>query len=557
MNSKLLSATFSIMFLASSWAQGQTNPRYLILFKDKASSPYAVSRASEFLSEKAIARRNKQNISITENDFPPNPEYLTAIKNTGASVIFPSRWFNGVLVEASATQLASIQSLSFFKGIEGNHPLANLTSPSSGVSRVATTSRVKSTDADIDYGLMKQQLALIGVDQLHNLGFQGENMLIGVLDAGFSRADQLTYMKPVFDENRIVDTYDFVSRETDVYDDDSHGINALSTIAANQPGTMVGAAFKASFALYRSENVSIESPYEEVTWLLAAERADSVGVDIISSSLGYNIFEGEFDSDEYNYTYQDMDGKTTIISRAARYAAQKGIMVVSSAGNEGNNSWRYITAPADVDSVVSVGATTLTKTYAAFSSIGPNALGQMKPDVAAVGSGTVIGNSSGTGSTTTSNGTSFSAPQIAGLLALLWQAYPTLTAQQIITALKKSGHQASAPDNLLGYGVPSGSLANEIIKNDYLLLGTEPDLLNNIILSPNPAQADLTLTIPTSLVGQKSTISLFMQNGKSVFTQQKNLTDSENIPVDKLSAGLYLVKIDVQNRSKTIKFIKQ
>ncbi|MCF0057353.1 S8 family peptidase [Dyadobacter sp. CY356] len=557
MKIKLLLLTSFIVFFLSDFTLAQTNPRYLILFKDKANSPYSISRPTEFLSARAVARRTNQNIAITEHDFPVNPAYVTAIKQTGAMVIYSSRWFNASLVEASASQLAAIKNLAFYKGIEQNHPLANLTSPSAGLSRTAKFSEVKTTTEDLNYGLMQQQLALIGVDKLHQEGFHGENMLIAVLDAGFNRADELNYMKPVFDENRIIDTHDFVSRESNVYDDDSHGINALSTIAAYQPGSMIGAAFKASFALYRTENVFIESPYEEVTWLLGAERADSVGVDVLSSSLGYTTFDDEFNSPEYNYTYEDMDGKTTIISRAARYATRKGILVVNSAGNEGNKAWHYIGAPADVDSVVSVGATTLDRSYAAFSSVGPNAIGQLKPDVSAVGSGAVVGNSTGTGSATTSSGTSFSAPQIAGLATILWQAFPKLTAQQIIAALKKSGHQTANPDNLLGYGVPNGALAEAIIKNDFVLLGTEPDILNEIILSPNPVQQDLTLTFPVSLIGKKSTLSLISQSGQTIWYNQQVLNSTISLPTNSLSAGLYLIKVDVSNRSRTLKFVKQ
>jgi serine protease AprX len=557
MKYKFLLFTICCFSFLSFSGQAQSNPRYLILFKDKANSPYSTSRPAEFLSERAVARRSNQNIAITENDFPVNPAYITAILQTGASVIYSSRWFNGSLVEASAAQLASIKNLSFYKGIEQNHALANLTTPSAGLSRTAQTSDTKNTAADLDYGRMQQQLALIGVDKLHQKGFHGENMLIGILDAGFSRADELTYLKSLFDEKRIIDTHDFVSREVNVYNDDAHGLNVLSTIAAYQPGTMIGAAFKASFALYRTENVFMESPYEEVTWLLGAERADSTGVDVLSSSLGYNTFDGEFDSPEYNYTYQDLDGKTTIISRAARIATRKGILVVNSAGNEGNKVWRYISAPADVDSVASIGATTLNKTIAAFSSVGPNAIGQLKPDMAAVGSGTVVGNSTGTGSATTSNGTSFSAPQIAGLAAILWQAYPRLSAQQIITALKKSGNQANSPDNFLGFGVPDGALAAEIINNDFTVLGTEPNILNSIILSPNPVQQDLTLTFPASLIGKKSTLSLISQSGKTIWHNQYVLNSTLPIPTNSLSSGLYLIKVDILNQSRTLKFVKQ
>lgn len=552
MNIKIILLICLSLMLLSDFSQAQNNPRYLILFKDKASSPYAVSRPEEFLSPKAISRRSRQKIAVTENDFPVNPAYITAIKQTGSTVIYPSRWFNGALVEASASQLEAIKNLSFFKGIEQNHALANLTAPSPGL-RMAATETIA---ADIDYGRMREQLTLMGADHLHQEGFQGENMTVAVFDAGFNRANQLDFLKPLFTENRIVDTHDFISRNSNVYDDDTHGLHVLSIIAANQPGTIVGAAFKADFVLYRTENVLMETPYEEVTWLLAAERADSIGVDVINSSLGYNTFEGEFNTPGYNYTYQDMDGKTTIISRAARIATRKGILVVNSAGNEGNKAWKYITAPADVDSVLSVGATTLNKSYAAFSSVGPNAIGQQKPDVSAVGSGTVFGSSSGSGNVTTGNGTSYSAPLIAGLATILWQAFPNATAQQIIQALKKSGHLATSPDNFLGYGVPNAALAEEIIRNG-IVLGTEPDPMDDVILSPNPVEKDLTLTFPTGLSGKKSTVSIISQNGKVLSSDPVVLGKSLLIETNHLAAGLYLIKVEVLNRNRTIKFIKQ
>jgi len=553
MNTKILPVTFLILGLLSNISQAQTNPRYLILFKDKVGSPYSVSQPAAYLSAKAIARRTRQKIAITENDLPVNPSYVTALKQTGATVIYSSRWFNGTLVEASAGQLADIKNLPFYKGIEQNHALANLTTASPGLRTGAVETGNKAV-ADLDYGRMREQLALMGVDQQHQKGYQGENMLVAIFDAGFYKANELEFLKPVFNENRVLDTHDFISRNKDVYDDDSHGLHVFSIIAANQPGTMIGAAFKANFVLYRTENVLMETPYEEVTWLLAAERADSIGVDVINSSLGYNSFEGEFNTPEYNYTYQDMDGKTTIISRAARFAARKGMLVVNSAGNEGNKSWKYISAPADVDSVLSVGATTIDKSYAAFSSVGPNAIGQQKPDVSAVGSGTVFGNSSG--NVATGNGTSYSSPLIAGLATILWQGFPNLTAQEIIQALKKSGHLATAPNNFLGFGVPNVTLAAEIITNG-IVLGTEPEILESIVLSPNPVQQDLTLTFPVALAGKKSIVSIISQSGQTLWEKQVLLDKTLPLQTSGLSTGLYLIKVEVQNRSRTLKFIKQ
>lgn len=554
MKKTLLFTAFSLL-LTQAAAFAQSNPRYLVLFKDKANSTYSVDKPTEFLSQRSVDRRKKQNIAITTNDLPVNQGYLFAINQTGAKVIYPSRWFNGALVEASSAQLTQIKTLPFYKGIELNLPVANITSKSPGIARTDATNRKLGTTEDVDYGKMNAQLALMEVADMHKKGFQGENMLIAILDNGFAKGDEVAYFKQVRDEKRIIDTHDFVARDGNIYNDGFHGLNVMSTIAAYLPGTLVGTAFKASFALYITENNAGESPYEEITWLMAAERADSLGADVINSSLGYTTFDDEFDSPAYNHTYKDMDGKTTIVSRAARYATRKGILVVNSAGNDGSNSWHYIGAPADVDSVLSVGATDYNRAYASLSSVGPNSAGLQKPDVAAVGAGTMIGDLSGGASS--GYGTSFSAPQIAGVAAILWQAFPNLTAQQVIYVLKKSGHLAAAPDNRLGYGVPNLIKAQEIAQNEFSPLGTEGELLSSVILSPNPAQDVVTLTIPQTLVGKMANVSLFAANGATMHSAATRLAAKLTIATGQLASGLYLVRLKVDNQERTLKFIKR
>lgn len=547
---------FIIFTLAAQpFCQAQSNPRYLVLYKDKANSPFSIDKPTAFLSQRSVTRRNRQNISIKTQDLPVNPDYVAAVKQTGARIIYSSRWFNGSVVEASAAQLTAIKKLAFYKGIELNLPIANLTSKTPGIERVAAVKEKFEATEDLNYGGMNAQLALMEVPELHKKGFHGENMLIAVLDNGFNNGNIVPFLKHLKDENRVIDTHDFVSRDSDVYADGSHGLAVLSTIAANQPSVMIGAAFKASFALYRTENDLAESPYEEVTWLLAAERADSLGADIINSSLGYTTFEGEFDTDEYNHTYADMDGKTTIVSRAARFATRTGMIVTNSAGNDGNKSWHFIGAPADVDSVFTVGASNYDRSYAALSSVGPNAAGIQKPDVAAVGAGTIVGNTSG--NVSGGSGTSFSSPLIAGVSALFWQAHPELTAQQVIYVLKKSGHQASAPDNLLGYGVPNLTKAEEIFVTEFKPLGTENELLTSIVLAPNPVQSEVRLTIPQTLVGQNAELVLLGVNGKTFNASQSRLTSSHTIPTGDIPSGLYLINIKVASQERTLKFIKR
>lgn len=554
MKKTLLLTAFSFILIQAA-VLAQANPRYLVLFKEKDNTSYSADRPTEFLSQRAIDRRKKQNIAITSHDFPVNAGYLFAIRQIGAKVIYPTRWFNGALVEASDAQLADIKKMPFYKGIELNLPVANITSKSPGIARTAATHQKLGTTEEVDYGKMNNQLALMEVADLHKKGFQGENMLIAVLDNGFAKADEVAYFKQLRDGKRIIDSHDFVARDGNIYNDGFHGLNVMSTIAAYLPGTLVGTAFKASFALYITENNSGESPYEEITWLMAAERADSLGADVINSSLGYTTFDDEFDSPAYNHTYKDMDGKTTIVSRAARFATRKGILVVNSAGNDGNDSWKYIGAPADVDSVLTVGASNYDRSYSSLSSIGPNSSGVQKPDVAAVGAGTIIGDLAGGASS--GYGTSFSSPQIAGVAAILWQAFPNLTAQQVIYVLKKSAHQASAPDNFLGYGVPNMVKAQEIVQNEFAPLGTEGELLSSVILAPNPAQDQVTLSIPQTLVGKMATVSLYAASGATMHSAAARLNARHTIATGQLASGLYLVRLKVDQQERTLKFIKR
>lgn len=428
----------------------QNSPRYLVLFKDKEGTPFTTTEPESYLSKRAIERRQRQNIPVEIADLPVNPNYIAAVENTGAVVLHSTKWFNGVVVSASETQIQAIRLLPFFSGIERDKAITR----ANYSGRTGVNSNKFGTAADIDYGNSGTQLEMLGVPSLHKAGYSGNTMLIGVFDSGFTRADQQGYLSHLFSNGKISDTYDFISRDTNVFDDHNHGLQVLSVMASKLEGSLVGPAFDATYALYRTENASNETPYEEVSWLLAAERADSLGVDIINTSLGYY----DFDDATLNYTQSQMDGRTTIISKAARFATRTGMLIVVSAGNEGNSSWRYITAPADVDSVLTVGAITSAGNRSPFSSFGPNSEGTIKPDVVALGSGVRVGTTSG--GVSSSNGTSFSSPLIASFAALLWELHPNYTAQEIASLIRSLGSQADKPDTTLGYGLPYyGTLA--------------------------------------------------------------------------------------------------
>lgn len=538
------------LFFWSSAAQAQKLPRYLVYFKDKPNAATLAQKPENFLSPRAIDRRKRQGIAISTQDVPVNPGYIQAIGQTGAKVLFSTRWLNGALIEATDTQLAAIRALPSFKGIERNLPLA--TSTTVGMARLSTVNEKLGTQETVDYGRMKDQLTMLGVPELNDKGFRGQGMLIAMLDAGFSRANELGYLKSLFDDKRVLDTYDFISRNTNVYDDHFHGLNCLSTIAANQPGLMVGAAPEASFLLYRTENEFSETPYEEATWVLAAERADSLGADIVSCSLGYHLF----DDPKYDYTPKILDGKTALITRGAQHAARTGMLVINSAGNAGNEPWGYITPPADADSILAVGATFSNRTRAPFSSLGPTADGRIKPDVAALGVGTIIGNDLATGSASTGSGTSFATPLITGLAAVLWQAYPTLTAQQLLKVLQQSGHQAATPDSLLGYGIPTAQRAQEIILRDYTPLATEPTALSTVILYPNPAQDVVYVQFKNQSIPPSTDVQLLNTSGITLMRIIPTKESVVKLSMVPFPPGIYFVKITTPQSVRVLKFVK-
>ncbi len=468
-----------ILILSSANIFGQN--KYLIILKDKNNSPFSTETPLVYLSERAVQRRLKQEIPITSHDFPPNPSYVQQIAETGVKIINKSRWMNAVLIDTDINGLKKVLSLPIVKGQESpfSNGLEKGGSDNSGKSVRKGTKNVSDGENILfDPGSSSNQLEMLGVDKMHARGFTGKGMLIGILDSGFQNADKLDVFNSVFVENRVLETFNFVNPNTSVYQAHNHGTSVFSCIASNLDGQLIGTAPDATFALYVTENVTSETRLEEVNWLLGAERADSVGVDVINSSLGYSTF----DKSEMNYTYADLDGNKSICTRAADWAASKGILVVLSAGNEGNKGWKYITTPADADSVISVAAVDANGEYVSFSSVGPSADGQIKPELAAKGLSTTLAVPQNI--VTTGSGTSFASPLLAGMVAGFRQAFPDLNAMEIRSILLKSGSQAQTPDEKLGYGIPDFERA-------YDLAQLESVLKNNhkiLIVYPNPAE---------------------------------------------------------------------
>ena len=455
---KLLFLLALIFFIgcANSYAQFS---RYIIQLKDKSGNPFLTTNPAQFLTQRSINRRIRYNIAVDESDIPITPAYLDSIRLTGnVTIINVSKWLNQVCIQTTdAAALIKINSFVFVKGASpiaarvGNiiSPISKPLDPPGQPLPIIITGKPQSPTDFYNYGESFPQIHLHNGEFLHNHGFRGEGMQLAIMDAGFYHYQSLPTFDSVRKNQQILGTWDFVANEASVNEDFAHGMNCFSTIAANIPGTFVGTAPATSFYLFRTEDVSSEYPVEEQNFAAAAERADSLGVDVFSVSLGYTTFSNNL----FNYTYNDMNGNTTISARAADFAAKKGIFVTVAAGNEGSSSWHYITTPADADSVLTVGAVALNRQVALFSSFGPSSDGQIKPAVAAVGSGAVIANQS-TGFPSFGNGTSYSCPIMAGVATCLWQAFPEVNNMGIIDALEKSADRFTTPDDRTGFGIP-------------------------------------------------------------------------------------------------------
>lgn len=450
---RLFVTTLALLLLAVNSKSQQT--KYIVYFTGKSATGFSLVQPSAYLSARAIERRNRYNIAIDSTDLPVVEKYVDSIRAAGAVTILGRlRWINAVMIQT--TDVAALNKINSFMFVKSKDSIA-VRSAFSGrivknnpvVKPLSVMQRLQQPATDVfQYGASATQVKMHNGDFLHNMGATGRNMYMAFLDGGFF--GYLT--NPLFDsvrlQNRFLATKDFVLNEVSVNEDNAHGMQCLSTVAANKPGIFTGAAPHASFFLLRTEDVFTEQPIEEFNWALGAEYADSAGVDVISSSVGYTTF----DNPSYDHTYAQMNGNSTIVSKHADMAAKKGMLVVNSNGNEGSKTWQYLVAPADGDSVLAVGAVNSNNVIAAFSSFGPTSDGQVKADVVSLGQGATVSTTSGTPGT--SSGTSFSAPNMAGLATCLWQLFPEINNQKIITTLHKSSDKYTSPQPQYGYGLP-------------------------------------------------------------------------------------------------------
>lgn len=426
-----------------------------VFFKDKPKADDFLSNPSTMLSAKALERRAKQGIDLDEKDVPIEESYYNTVKSVfGITVLAKSKWLNAIHIQAPQFIIETLVNQNdFISKVEYADKSLNNEKRNFRVQKrnVEPHNKFEKVTEDFTYGETETQIKMLKADVLHKKGFTGKGIVIAVIDAGFPNVNTLDAFKRLRDNNQILGGYDFVERNTNFYVGNAHGTHVLSTIAGyikSSEINFVGTAPNASFYLFRTENANKEEIIEESLWVEAAEKADSLGIDIINTSLGYNTF----DNAQHSHTYADLNGKTAFISKGAEIAASRGMIVINAAGNEGDSEWKYVNVPADAASVLAVGAVTKAGNVVNFSSKGPTFDGRIKPDVSALGSSSAIIHYTGT--VVKSSGTSFASPITAGAVACLWQAYPNKTASEIIQQIKKGSHKYKTPDNNYGYGIP-------------------------------------------------------------------------------------------------------
>lgn len=431
--------------------------RYVVVLKHKGATTFTLANPSAYLSQRAIARRTRYNIAIDSSDLPVPAAYVNQIDNIpNVTILNASRWLNAVTIQTNdAGAITAINALPFVQATTGvaARPI-DAGKKYEEPEDIAPPALARVTDIQSDfynYGTAAyNEIHLHQGEFLHNVGLRGQGMQIAILDGGFFNYTGLKAFDSVNANGQVLSTWDFVDRQVSVTEDHPHGMTCFSVIAANIPGEFVGKAPKASFHLFRTEDTFSEFPIEEFNWACGAERADSAGSDIISSSLGYGY---DFNTPVPDYPQSILNGDITMSARAADLAAKKGILVFNAAGNTGTDPWHTILTPADADSIIAVGAVSATGQVGSFSAYGPSADGRIKPELASVGVAAMIqtaGNTVGF-----SNGTSYACPNLAGLGTCLWQGFPEFNNMRIIQALKASGSKYTNPDNRVGYGIPN------------------------------------------------------------------------------------------------------
>lgn len=516
-----------------------------VYFADKPDAAFYLANPLEMLTQRALDRRIAQNIALDEKDVPIAVSYTDQVaSSSGITVKAKSKWMNALHVRGTISDIENLENLGFVDHIEFANKLLNASASNRILNEQGTNTIQKEYEAlvNFDYGTSNNQIEMLNGHLLHQQDFTGSGKIIAVMDTGYVGVDTTSPFQRLQDNELILGGYDFVNDSSNFYAGGSHGTMVLSTMGGHVENQLVGTAPDAHYYLFITEDTTAENPVEESFWVEAAEEADRLGVDIINTSLGYF----GFDNPNYNYTYADMNGTTSFISRGSEIAFSRGMICVTSAGNSGNSTNPHIAVPADAEHTLTVGAVMPNETYATFSSIGPSFDGRVKPDVMAQGKNAVVSDTMG--AIMTSDGTSFSAPITAGMIACLWQALPDKTNAEIIQLVKESANLFATPNAQFGYGIPDFNL---IIQNQLNVGNLSKD---GFVVYPNPVENVLNITFPMGL--DKGQISIHNSLGQNVLMRAIDV-NSSNLSLEHLTSGIYFYEISVGAVSRRGKIIKE
>jgi len=532
-----------LLLLLFTVSMGYAQEDAWVYFNDKPNADFYLANPLEMLSQKSLTRRINQGVVLDNQDVPVYTDYVMAVTNaTGITVMAKSKWLNALHIRGSIQDINALTQLTFVARVDFADRTLNVQGRNANPQRQANNQRIQQSETAFGYGTSANQVEMLNTHLLHQQNYTGTGITVAILDNGFPGVNNTQPFARLNDNGLIVGGYNFVQRNDDVYQGGTHGTIVLSDMGGYTEGQLVGTAPDAFYYLFVTEDVAAENPVEESYWVEAAEMADSLGVDVINTSLGYYTY----DNVRYSHTYADADGNTAFITRGANVAFSRGMFLVNAAGNSGASEVNpNITVPADAYNTLTVGAVDASRQYAYFSSVGPAYDGRIKPDVMAKGLSAVVANHEG--AITTANGTSCASPIMAGAVACLWQALPNKTNAELLQIIRESADRYNNPDAQYGYGIPDFNLAlqgslgvNDIIKTDY-------------ILYPNPFKNRVNITFPNNI--KTANLTIFNSLGQRVWEQI--ITSDKPVFIDYMATGIYSYRIESGANLQTGRLVKE